>query len=182
MRRVVVTGLGVIAPNGNGIREFELALRKGRSGIRFQQIMADAKFASQVAGVPEGIDELAEATFSEAELMVMNMSHRYASLASLEAWTNAGLEVPDLVRRRRGDHLRECIYSTRDVASATFHSRAGDSSEVCRGKTQAAERWKTVTSTTSSAIPGSVCAALAPVPTIATRRPASSWSWSHSAV
>ncbi len=96
MRRVVVTGIGVIAPNGNGIREFELALRKGRSGIRFQQIMADANFASQVAGVPEGVDELAEATFAEAELMVMNMSHRYASLASLEAWTNAGLEVPGL--------------------------------------------------------------------------------------
>jgi 3-oxoacyl-(acyl-carrier-protein) synthase len=96
MRRVVVTGLGVIAPNANGIRDFELALRKGRSGIRFQQIMADTKFGSHVAGVPEGVDELAEATFSESELLVMNMSHRYASLAALEAWTNAGLVVPEL--------------------------------------------------------------------------------------
>ena len=32
--RVVVTGLGVLAANGNGIHAFELALRKGHSGIR----------------------------------------------------------------------------------------------------------------------------------------------------
>lgn len=94
MRRVVVTGLGVIAPNGNGVREFEMALRKGRSGIRFQQVMADAKFRCHVAGTPVGVDELAAATFGEDELMAMNMSHRYASLASIEAWTSAGLEVP----------------------------------------------------------------------------------------
>jgi 3-oxoacyl-(acyl-carrier-protein) synthase len=85
----------VIAPNGNGVREFELALRKGCSGIRFQQIMADSKFGCHVAGTPLGVDELAQATFGEDELMAMNMSHRYASLASIEAWTNAGLKVPD---------------------------------------------------------------------------------------
>ena len=76
MRRVVVTGLGVIAPNGNGVGEFESALRKGRSGIRFQQVMADYNFASQVAGVPEGVDELAEATFSEEMLLAMNSRQR----------------------------------------------------------------------------------------------------------
>ncbi|MCP4040092.1 MAG: beta-ketoacyl-[acyl-carrier-protein] synthase family protein [bacterium] len=96
MKRVVVTGLGVIAPNGNGIHAFELALRKGRSGIRFQQVMADSKFGCHVAGTPEGVDELAEATFREDELMAMNMSHRYASLASIEAWKSAGLSVPEL--------------------------------------------------------------------------------------
>jgi 3-oxoacyl-(acyl-carrier-protein) synthase len=95
MRRVVVTGLGVIAPNGNGVSEFESALRKGRSGIRFQQIMADSKFGSHVAGVPQGVDELAEAAFSEELLMAMNMSHRFASLAAVEAWTMAGLPVPE---------------------------------------------------------------------------------------
>jgi 3-oxoacyl-(acyl-carrier-protein) synthase len=93
-RRVVVTGLGVIAPNGNGIRDFELALRKGQSGIRYQQTMEDAKFACRVAGVPQGVDELAEAAFSEDLLMAMNMSHRYAALAALEAWTDSGLERP----------------------------------------------------------------------------------------
>ena len=91
-RRVVVTGLGVIAPNGNGTRDFEMALRKGQSGIRYQEIMEETKFACRVAGVPQGVDELAEASFSEDLLMAMNMSHRYAALAALEAWTDAGLE------------------------------------------------------------------------------------------
>jgi 3-oxoacyl-(acyl-carrier-protein) synthase len=94
-RRVVITGLGVIAPNGNGIRDFELALRKGQSGVRYQPQMEECKFACRVAGCPEGVDELAEASFAEDELMAMNMSHRYASLAAVEAWTDAGFELPD---------------------------------------------------------------------------------------
>ena len=93
-RRVVVTGLGVIAPNANGVADFELALRKGRSGIRKVAEMEEAGFGCCVAGVPRGVDELAEASFGEDELMAMNMSHRYASLATLEAWTDAGLERP----------------------------------------------------------------------------------------
>ena len=40
-RRVVITGLGVIAPNGNGAGEFELAIRKGRSGFRHNEAMAE---------------------------------------------------------------------------------------------------------------------------------------------
>ncbi len=93
-RRVVVTGLGVIAPNGNGLGEFEEALRKGRSGLRFQQSMADAGFGCQVAAVPEGVDALAEAAFREEELLAMNASHRYAALAAVEAWQHAGFERP----------------------------------------------------------------------------------------
>jgi len=51
-----------------------------------------------------------------------------------------------------------------------------------RGNTQAAERWNTVTSAASLAISGNTCAALAPVPIIATRRPFKFCAWSHSAV
>jgi len=91
---VVVTGLGIVAPNGNGTRDFELALRKGQSGIRYQEIMEETKFACRVAGVPQGVDELAEAAFSEDLLMAMNMGHRYAALAALEAWTDSGFEMP----------------------------------------------------------------------------------------
>ena len=42
-RRVVVTGLGVVAPNGNGTADFELALRKGQSGLRYNEQMEAAK-------------------------------------------------------------------------------------------------------------------------------------------
>ena len=93
-RRVVITGLGVIAPNANGVADFELALRKGRSGIKTQQSMIDAQFACTVAGTPTGVDELCKATFSEEELLAMNMNHRYASLAAIEAWLDAGLARP----------------------------------------------------------------------------------------
>lgn len=93
--RVVITGLGVIAPNANGVSDFTAALRAGRSGLRHQESMAEAKFGCTVAGSPEGVDALCEKTFSEEELMAMNMNHRYASLAAIEAWEDAGLERPE---------------------------------------------------------------------------------------
>ena len=94
-RRVVITGLGVIAPNGNGLEQFGLALRKGRSGIGHVEAMAEHGFGCTVAGVPDGVDSLAEAAFDEELLLAMNAIHRYASLAALEAWQDAGLERPD---------------------------------------------------------------------------------------
>jgi len=94
-RRVVVTGLGVIAPNANSVNDFELALRKGSSGLRREQSMEAAGFGCRVAGVPQGIDALAESVFDESDLMAMNSAHRFASLAALEAWNDAGFERPD---------------------------------------------------------------------------------------
>ncbi len=93
-RRVVVTGMGVIAPNGNGVPEFELALRKGRSGVRARADMAELGFASRVAAVPEGLDLLAAEHFGEADLAAMNASHRQMALAALEAWQDGGFERP----------------------------------------------------------------------------------------
>ncbi|MBC8187287.1 MAG: beta-ketoacyl-[acyl-carrier-protein] synthase family protein, partial [Proteobacteria bacterium] len=93
-KRVVITGIGVIAPNGNGVADFEMALRKGHSGLRHQEAMAEAKFGCTVAGTPEGVDALCEETFTEEQLMAMNMNHRYAGLAAIEAWLDAGLERP----------------------------------------------------------------------------------------
>jgi 3-oxoacyl-(acyl-carrier-protein) synthase len=93
-RRVVVTGLGVIAPNANGVLDFEAALREGRSGLRRNEAMAEHGFACQVAGVPQGADELAEKTFDGELLLAMNESHRFASLAAVEAWQDAGLARP----------------------------------------------------------------------------------------
>jgi len=93
-RRVVVTGLGVIAPNGNGVAEFERALREGRSGLRHREDMQELGFGCQVAAVPEGVEALAERSFSAEELFAMNAIHRYAALVALEAWQDAGLARP----------------------------------------------------------------------------------------
>jgi len=95
---VVVTGLGVVAPNGVGVPAFERALDAGQSGVRALPTLRALGFGCQVAGVPGGIDERAAATFDADELLAMNSNHRFACLAALEAWEDAGL-----CRPARGD-------------------------------------------------------------------------------
>jgi len=94
-RRVVVTGMGVVAPNGIGLPDFDAALRAGRSGLRHVPRLADLKFGCTVAGVPVGADEIAEAYFDADLLMAMNASHRYGAIAAVDAWVDAGFERPD---------------------------------------------------------------------------------------
>ncbi len=92
--RVVVTGLGIVAPNGHGTAAYAQAMRSGTSGIRFLPELAEMKFACQVAGVPQDIDELSASYFTEEQLMAMNSGIKYAAIASIDAWRDAGLEVP----------------------------------------------------------------------------------------
>ncbi len=94
-QRVVVTGLGVVAPNANGAQDFEDALRAGTSGVRAHAKMAECGFGSRVAGVPQGVDALVEKHFDEELLRAMNSSHRYAALASIDAWRDGGLARPN---------------------------------------------------------------------------------------
>jgi 3-oxoacyl-(acyl-carrier-protein) synthase len=100
-RRVVVTGLGVVAPNGVGIEAFAAALKGGVSGIRAIPLLKELKFGCQVAGVPQGTDEAAAQEFDSSDLMAMNSNHRFGCLAAVEAWRDAGFEVPD----REDDHV-----------------------------------------------------------------------------
>ena len=95
-RRVVVTGLGVLAPNGSNLRDFEQALREGKSGIRSIPKLAELGFGCTVAGVPEGVDEIAARCFGEEELRSMNSNLRHASIAAVDAWADAGLTRPSL--------------------------------------------------------------------------------------
>jgi 3-oxoacyl-(acyl-carrier-protein) synthase len=94
-RRVVVTGLGVVAPNGVGLADFEQALREGRSGIRSIPKLVELGFGCTVAGVPPGVDEIAARTFAADELLSMNSNIKHCSLAAVEAWKDAGLAVPE---------------------------------------------------------------------------------------
>ena len=93
-RRVVVTGVGVVAPNGLGVPAFGQALREGRSGVRAVPRLGELRFGCQVAGVPEGVDALAATLFDADELLAMNSNHRFACVAALEAWEDAGLARP----------------------------------------------------------------------------------------
>ena len=100
-RRVVVTGMGVVAPNGIGLSDFDAALRAGRSGIRHVPKLAELGFACTVAGVPQGTDAIAESYFDSDLLLAMNSNHRYGSIAAVDAWTDAGFARPEPRRRPR---------------------------------------------------------------------------------
>jgi 3-oxoacyl-(acyl-carrier-protein) synthase len=94
-QRVVVTGMGVVAPNGNSLESFEASLRQGRSGIRRIEKLVELNFACQVAGIPQGVDPIAEAYFTEEERLAMNSNMIYASIAAVDAWKSAGLKRPE---------------------------------------------------------------------------------------
>ena len=91
-QRVVVTGLGVIAPNGHGLTAFTGALREGKSGIKFHQHLADVAFGCQVGGIPEGVEELQKRYLTDEERLAMNPNMVYASIAAIDAWADAGLK------------------------------------------------------------------------------------------
>lgn len=94
-RRVVVTGMGVAAPNGHGLDVYEKALREGSSGIRFIPELKELNFACQVGGVPQNFAAVLENYFDEEKRMSMNDNIGYASVCAIDAWKDAGLEVPD---------------------------------------------------------------------------------------
>ncbi|MEO0337972.1 MAG: beta-ketoacyl-[acyl-carrier-protein] synthase family protein [Bacteroidota bacterium] len=90
--RIVITGMGVVAPNGVGLADFEEALRQQRSGIRFLPELADLKFGCQIGGIPE-IDEATKRRyFTDLELKSLKASGvLYGVIAGQMAWEDAGL-------------------------------------------------------------------------------------------
>ena len=53
MRRVVITGMGIVSCLGNSKESVTQSLREGRSGNRFVPEYAEKGFRSQIAGRPE---------------------------------------------------------------------------------------------------------------------------------
>lgn len=91
-RRVVITGMGVCAPNGIGLSEFYKSLDQGISGIRFQQELADLNFGCQVAAKPIVNGDLLNKYFSPLQLKGLNASGLvYGVIAGVDAWKDAGL-------------------------------------------------------------------------------------------
>jgi len=94
-RRVVITGMGVVAPNGHGLEAFEQALRAGISGIRHVPELAALNFACQVGGIPQEFDAVRRRYFDHEELQSMNENIGYACVAAIDAWRDAGFAVPE---------------------------------------------------------------------------------------
>ncbi|MGM8363525.1 beta-ketoacyl-[acyl-carrier-protein] synthase family protein [Flavobacterium sp. ARAG 55.4] len=93
-KRVVITGLGVVAPNGVGIPAFTQAVKNGISGIRHDPQLEELQFSCQIAGKPQISEELKAAYFTELELRGFNSTGiLYGVIAGTEAWKNAGLST-----------------------------------------------------------------------------------------
>jgi 3-oxoacyl-[acyl-carrier-protein] synthase-1 len=93
-RRVVITGLGVAAPNGVGIAAFTHAIKNGISGIKHDKQLEDLHFSCQIAGRPEITDDLKARYFSELELRGFNSTGiLYGVIAGMDAWADAKLDI-----------------------------------------------------------------------------------------
>ena len=99
MRRVVITGLGIVSPIGNNAAEVEASLRAGRSGITFRQDYADHGFRSQIAGVPDIV--LAD-LIDKRQLRFMGPTAAYAYLSMEQAIADSGLEENDVSNEMTG--------------------------------------------------------------------------------
>jgi 3-oxoacyl-(acyl-carrier-protein) synthase len=133
--RVVITGLGVVAPNGVGLKTFENSIKNGISGIRHFEELERLKFSCQIAGMPEVSTELALQYFTELELKNFSATGiLYGVIAGIDAWKDAGLSIemqnePDWdsgtifgAGSSGIDKLRESIYKIDDLKGRSLGS------------------------------------------------------------
>lgn len=93
-RRVVITGLGIVAPNGVGLDAFTNAIKNGISGIKHDAELERLKFSCQVSGTPEISEELKREYFTELELRNFNSTGiLYGVIAGMDAWKDADLPI-----------------------------------------------------------------------------------------
>ncbi|SDK34114.1 3-oxoacyl-[acyl-carrier-protein] synthase I [Methylophilus rhizosphaerae] len=89
MRRVVITGFGIVSSLGNNKQEVLDSLKAGRSGITYQPEYAERGLRSHVAGSIKNLD--IEALIDRKLLRFMAKGHAYAWLAMQEAIADASL-------------------------------------------------------------------------------------------
>jgi 3-oxoacyl-[acyl-carrier-protein] synthase-1 len=99
MRRVVVTGLGIVSSIGINAEEVITSLRAGKSGIVASPEMVEHGFRSRIAGtlkidVSEHVDK--------RTLRFMGPGAAYAHIAMGQAIADAGLSEEDVVNERTG--------------------------------------------------------------------------------
>ena len=99
MRRVVITGIGIVSPLGDSIEDVLLSLKKGISGIRYQQAYEELGLRSRIGGftrinIKEHIDK--------KTLRFMGNAAAYACIAMQQAIRDAGLQEDDVSSPRSG--------------------------------------------------------------------------------
>ncbi|MCO4822356.1 MAG: beta-ketoacyl-[acyl-carrier-protein] synthase family protein [Flavobacteriaceae bacterium] len=92
--RVVITGLGVVAPNGVDIDAFTQAIKRGESGITFHQNLKDLNFSCCIGGIPQISEEKKLEYLTPLQLRGFNSSGiLYGCIAGMDAWKSAGFDI-----------------------------------------------------------------------------------------
>ncbi len=102
-RRVVITGMGAVSPNGTGNQEFAEAILKGKSGVGRISRFDPSAIPVQIAGEVRGFDELA--WVDKRERKHVSRVLPLALAAATEALQGAGIDTASLAleeRRRFG--------------------------------------------------------------------------------
>lgn len=117
MRRVVVTGLGIVSPIGNDPQSVSAALRNGTSGLSSVPEYIEKDFRSHVAGVPQ-ID--LEVVIDRKLKRFMGDAAAYAYVAMRDAIADAGLDDAQVRHPRTG------VIAGSGGASARWQIETGD--------------------------------------------------------
>ena len=117
--RVVITGLGVVSPNGTGVDAFHSAIRKGESGVGHDDALKNLNFQCQVSAKPN-YDEKKLKEILPAGLFIKleNEAMKYACLAGYEAWQDSGL--PFTAKDENPDWDTGIIYGVGALAMDEF--------------------------------------------------------------
>ncbi len=99
MRRVVITGLGIVSSIGNNAEEVTASLKAGKSGISFAESYAEHGFRSRIHGMP---DITPKDLIDKRVYRFMGEGAAYAYLSMQQAIADAGLEESDVSNERTG--------------------------------------------------------------------------------
>jgi 3-oxoacyl-[acyl-carrier-protein] synthase-1 len=120
MRRVVVTGMGIVSSIGNNAQEVVASLREARSGITAAEDYAKLGFRSQVHG---SLKVDLETSVDRRARRFMGDGAAYAWIAMNQAIQDAGLEEKDISNPRTGLIVGSGGPSTRAIVAAADTTR-----------------------------------------------------------
>src|SRR5690554_395430 len=94
--RVVITGLGIVSPNGVGLESFTHSLREGTSGIRVIPELAALNFSCHLGAQPIISENKKREYLSELQLRNFNSSGiLYGVMAGIDALNDAGIHTAE---------------------------------------------------------------------------------------
>ncbi|MGX9180418.1 beta-ketoacyl-ACP synthase I [Mesorhizobium sp. BHbdii] len=115
MRRVVVTGLGIVSSIGNNANEVQASLHDARSGISFSDSFAEHGFRCQVWGAPT-LDP--SALIDRRAMRFLSQGAAWNHVAMDQAIVDAGLGENDITNERTGIVMGSGGPSTRTIVEA----------------------------------------------------------------